>query len=75
MPDTDTLVYWLLQVCLVGLVTLAWREVRGLRNDLRQNQRVNNWLRHMVLGMYSRCQYVHPEKPIFPMPEDPDSQR
>lgn len=74
MPQTtEEYAWWVFNLAILGLLWFVRKDLKQIRDDIKQSQRVNNWLRHVVIGMYSRCQHIHPEKPIFPMPEDPDS--
>jgi hypothetical protein len=74
MPETpQEFIWYAFNLAFFCVMWFIRKDVKGMRDEMKQNMRVNNWLRHMVIGMYSRCQYIHPDKPIFPMPEDPDS--
>lgn len=71
--DLGTVVYWGFQTSLLGLVGVACWQLKEIRSEIRQERRVGNWLRGIVLSMHTRCAMLHPEKPMPPIPDDPGS--
>lgn len=74
MPTTaQEVVYVLFNFVFLALLWYIRKDLKGLRDDIKQNQRVNNWLRHAVLMWHGRCSLLHPDKPMPPLHDDPDN--
>ncbi|MCK5602012.1 hypothetical protein KAR91_09090 [Candidatus Pacearchaeota archaeon] len=47
-------------------------ELRGMRNDLKTEQRYNKWLINVVNMIRTRCQMMHPDTPMPHFPDPPE---
>lgn len=47
-------------------------EIRGMRGEIKTEQRYNKWLINVVMMIRTRCQMMHPEvaMPEFPQPPE-----